>query len=123
MQKGKINQAIGHFEDAMRLKPDWDEPLNILAWYFAVNKETGIYNPDEAVRLAQHACKLTNYQKPDFLDTLAVAYAAKGDFDKAVETLEKALALCRSSQQESLKKELESRLALFKAGKPYIESK
>jgi len=119
---GKINQAIGHFEEAMRLKPDWDEPVNVLAWYFAVNKENEFYNPDEAVRLAQRACELTSYQKPDFLDTLAVAYAAKGDFGKAIETLEKALTLCRSGQQESLKKELESRLALFKAGKPYVET-
>jgi len=121
-QKGKINQAIEHFKEAMRLNPDWDEPANVLAWYFAVNKESEFYNPDEAVRLAQHACRLTNYQKPDFLDTLAVAYAAKGDFGKAIETLEKALALCRSEQQESLKKELESRLVLFKTGKPYVEN-
>ena len=120
---GKINQSIGHFEDAMRLKPDWDEPVNILAWYFAVSKDTEIYNPDEAVRLALRACELTNNQKPDFLDTLAVAYAAKGDFGRAVETLEKALALCRLPQQESLKKELEGRLVLFKAGKPYVESR
>jgi len=123
VRMGKINQAIGHFEDAMRLKPYWDEPANILAWYFAVSKDTEIYNPDEAVRLALHACELTNNQKPDFLDTLAAAYAAKGDFGKAVETIEKALALCGSGQQESLKKELESRLVLFKAGKPYVESK
>ena len=122
VRMGKINQAIGHFEDAMRLKPYWDEPANILAWYFAVSKDTEIYNPDEAVRLALHACELTNNQKPDFLDTLAAAYAAKGDFGKAVETIEKALALCGSPQQESLKKELESRLVLFKAGKPYVES-
>ncbi len=119
---GKINQAIGHVEAAVRLKPDWDEPLNILAWYFAVSRDTEIYNPDEAVRLALRACELTDNQRPDFLDTLAVAYAAKGDFGKAVQTIEKALALCQSPQQQRLKKELENRLLLFKAGKPYVES-
>jgi tetratricopeptide (TPR) repeat protein len=120
---GKINQAIGHAEAAVRLKPDWDEALNVLAWYFAVNKDTEIYNPDEAVKLALRACELTDNQRPDFLDTLAVAYAAKGDFGKAVQTTEQALALCRSAQQEQLRKELESRLLLFRAGKPYVESR
>jgi tetratricopeptide (TPR) repeat protein len=119
---GKISQAIGHVETAVRLRPDWDEALNMLAWYFAVRNDTEIYNPDEAVRLALRACELTDNQRPDYLDTLAVAYASKGDFDKAVQTIEKALALCQSPQQQGLKKELENRLLLFKAGKPYVES-
>jgi hypothetical protein len=56
------------------------------------------------------------------LDTLAVAYAAAGNFSKAIEITGKALELCQSSDQETLKKELESRLALYKANKPYIEN-
>jgi Flp pilus assembly protein TadD len=121
VQRGKIDEAIAHFEEALRLKPDWVEPMNDLAWFLAAGKETTIHNPDEAIRLAQRACELTNYKKPDFLDTLAVAYAAAGDFGKAIATAEKALELCQSSEQNTLKKEVENRLILYKADKPYVE--
>jgi tetratricopeptide (TPR) repeat protein len=122
-QRGKINEAITHFEEALRLKPDWVEPMNNLAWFLVTSKETTIHNPDKAVRLAQRACELTNYKKPDLLDTLAVAYAAAGDFSKAIETAEKALELCQSSEQNVLKEKIENRLVLYKAGKPYIETR
>jgi tetratricopeptide (TPR) repeat protein len=122
VQRGKIGEAITHFEKALRLKPDWIEPMNNLAWLLAASKEATICKPDKAIRLARRACELTNYKEPVLLDTLAVAYAAAGDFSKAIETAEKALELCQSSEQETLKKEIESRLALYKAGKPYIET-
>jgi Flp pilus assembly protein TadD len=121
VQRGKINEAITHFEEVLRLKPDWVGPMNDLAWLLAASKETTIHNPDKAVRLAQRVCELTNYKEPDLLDTLAVTYAAAGDFSKAVETAERALELCQSPEQSTLKQEIESRLVLYKAGKPYIE--
>jgi tetratricopeptide (TPR) repeat protein len=96
--------------------------MNDLAWFLAVSKQASIRNPDRAVKLAQQACELTNYSKLALLDTLAVSYAAAGSFDKAVKTAEKALELCRSPEQEMFKEKIESRLVLFKAGKPYVEN-
>jgi tetratricopeptide (TPR) repeat protein len=121
-QKGKINEALTHYEEALRLKPDWFELMNNLAWFLVASGETTIHNTDKAIRLAQRACELTNYKEPHTLDTLAVAYAAAGDFSKAIETAEKALELCQSPEQNTLKEEIESRLVLYKAGKPYIET-
>jgi hypothetical protein len=95
--------------------------MNELAWYSAVDPKIAAYNPGRAVQLAEEACKITHYSDTGYLDTLAAAYAAAGNFDKAVEITQKNLELCKSTNQESLKKELESRLALYQAGKPYIE--
>ena len=120
-QRGKLDEAITHFEESLRLKPDWVEPMNDLAWFLAASQKTTAHNPDKALRLAQRACELTNYSKPELLDTLAVAYAAAGSFSKAIETAEKALELCRSPKQKTLKDEIENRLVLYKTGKPYIE--
>ena len=122
-KSGKANEAVKHFEDAIRLKPDWTEPMNDLAWFLAASKENTARNPDKAIKLARRVCELTDYKNPELLDTLAVAYAAAGDFNKAVETAEKALELCQSPKQNTLEKEIESRLVLFKAGKPYIETR
>jgi protein O-mannosyl-transferase len=95
--------------------------MNELAWYLAVAPKITEHNPRRAVELAEEACKITHYSDPGYLDTMAIAYAASGDFSKAIGTTEKALELCRSSGQEMLKKEIEIRLALYKSGKPYIE--
>ncbi|MFA5293261.1 MAG: tetratricopeptide repeat protein [Phycisphaerae bacterium] len=122
MQRGEINEAVAHFDEALKLNPDWFEPMNGLSWLLAVSKNNTVHNPDKAVNLAMRACELTDYKNPEILDTLAVAYAATGDFDKAVETVQKALELCKSSKQEDLKKEIENRLALYKAGEPYVEN-
>jgi tetratricopeptide (TPR) repeat protein len=120
-QQGKFKDAIAHLEESLRLKPNEAEYMNDLAWALTIKINSGVYNPGKAIRLAQRACELTNYKKPELLDTLAAAYAAAGDYDKAIETAEKALELCQSPKQETMKKEIQSRLVLFKAGKPYIE--
>jgi protein O-mannosyl-transferase len=120
-QKGKIDEAIVHFEKSLRIEPNWVEPMNNLAWFLAASTKTAAHNPDRAIKLAQRVCKLTNYTKPEPLDTLAVAYAAAGDFSKAIKITEKALKLCQSSQQEALREIFKKRLVLYKAGKPYYE--
>jgi hypothetical protein len=96
--------------------------MNELAWYLAVDPKITAHNPYRAIELAKEACKITHYGDPGNLDTLAVAYAAAGSFSESIEITGKALELCQSSGQETLKKELETRLALYKAGKPYIEN-
>ena len=122
LRSGKINEAITHFERALKLKPDWVELMNTMAWYMAVNTNTAVYNPGRAVKLAQRACELTNYKEPELLDTLGVAYAATGDFDKAVETTQKALKLCQSSEHGALKSEIKNRQNLYMGKKSFIEN-
>jgi len=97
--------------------------INNLAWSLAVSPEITEHNPDKAIRLARHACELTHYSRPESLDTLAVSYAAGGAFDKAIEAAQKALQLCQSSGQKTLREEIKNRLVLYKAGKPYIEAR
>ena len=120
-KKGKISEAITHLKETLRLRPDWVDPMNNLAWLLATHEETRFRNPKEAVRLAERACELTDYENPALLDTLAAAYAAAGKFPRAIETAEKALQLAQSSGQNELMSEIQNRLRLYKAGQPYIE--
>ncbi|MFA5293408.1 MAG: tetratricopeptide repeat protein [Phycisphaerae bacterium] len=121
-QRGKITDAVIHFEKAIRLKPYWFEPMNDLAWILSVNKDAAIRNPVRAVGLARRACELTNYENPGILDTLAAAYASAGNFSMAIETSMNALKLCKSPRQDIFKKEIESRLVLYRAGESFIET-
>lgn len=55
------------------------------------------------------------------LDTLAAAYAEAGRFAEAVATAEEAVALAKSAQQPALADDIQSHLALYRAGKSYRE--
>jgi hypothetical protein len=57
--------------------------LNNLAWVLATSADDKVRNGDRAVELAKTACAGTNYVRPDFLSTLAAAYAETGDFQTA----------------------------------------
>jgi len=59
---------------------------------------------------------------PDFLDTLAAAYAEAGLFDKAIDTAQQARRLSADSQHESLAQQIQERLRLYEQRRPYHDS-
>ncbi|MBC8378687.1 MAG: sel1 repeat family protein, partial [Planctomycetes bacterium] len=105
----------------LKVKPDSIAILNDLAWIQATCDNEKIRNPKEAVALAEKACLLTNYKSAQTLDTLATAYAAKGDFAAAVRTTEKAIKLAIAKGDNALVKELKGRLELYKNDKAYLD--
>ena len=115
---GKHRQAIEHFQQALKLQPDGFVTLNNLAWTLATVDNEKFRDPAEAVRFAERACELTQYSQPMCLDTLAAAYAADGDFAKAVEMAEKALQL--TGDNEEMANDIRKHIELFKTNKPYI---
>ena len=74
------------------------------------------------LELAEKACELTNYRMPEFLDTLAATYAATGNFDKAIETAQKAGELANRFNKTNLSNSIYMRLELYKKGKAYRPS-
>ena len=117
----KIDEAVKHFRQVLRLKPNSVAVLNRLARLSATSRDSTIYDPQQAVLLAQQVCELTGYKEPNALDTLSVAYAAAGRFPEAVGMAEKALKRAKSVAQKELTEDIQNRLNLFKAGKPYVE--
>ncbi len=118
-QLGKYDLAIENWTKAAELKPDDAELLNNLAWLLATTGDVSVQNAKKAVELAQHACELTGYKNPSFLDTLAAAYAAAGRFDDAVKTAQQALDIAKSGSQKDLNNEIQSHVKLYQAGQPY----
>jgi len=118
--QGRFSEAAGHYQYALGLKPHYI-PLNNLAWLKATHADPDFYDPEEAIHLAEQACELSDYRKPDILDTLAAAYAAAGRFSHAIETAQKAMDIAESAGQKALANEIRKRMELYKAGQPYIE--
>src|SRR5207249_808046 len=77
----RFDEARGHFEISLRLKPDNPAALNDLAWLLTA-ENIARRNVAEGVHLAERACELTTNREPMYLDTLAVAYSEAGRFDK-----------------------------------------
>ena len=118
-QQGDIAEAAAEYAEAMRLKPDSIGAVNNLAWIRATSQEAGLRDGAEAVRLAQRACELAGRREPGTLGTLAAACAEAGKFPAAVAAEEEALELAKTAKQAALAKAIQSRLDLYRAGKPY----
>lgn len=122
-QQGHGKEAISHYREALQLDPDLLVALNNLAWLLAVSPGADVRNGAEAVLLAERACERTGYRETDFIGTLAAAYAEAGQFDKAVETAQKACALASSLGQTVLVARNLELLQRYKNREPYHERK
>jgi rhomboid protease GluP len=86
-------EAIQHYQEAIHLKPDLAEARNNLAWLLATADDARYRNPAEALAQAQQAVELSHWKEAAFIDTLAEALYQDGQYQQAVETQKKALAL------------------------------
>ncbi len=86
-----IRTAASHFAHAAQHRPDDAYFCNDLAWELAVSPHEQIRRPRDAIALAELACQATGHSNPMYLDTLAAAYAADGQFSEAVEAQRQSL--------------------------------
>jgi len=93
LQRARFDDALTHFREAVRLQPDWPQALINLASLLAAAPSEAMRDPAAAVRLAERAVALTRRQDPNALDVLASSLAASGEFRRAVEAADAALAL------------------------------
>ncbi|MHB8972264.1 MAG: tetratricopeptide repeat protein [Pirellulaceae bacterium] len=115
---GRIPEAVASWRDVMRLQPDDVETLNQLALVLATCPIESVRNGKEAVEFAKRAVELSNGQEPVFLNTLAAAYAEVGQFDKALDTAEGALALATRQHNTALADTLRAAIQRYQAGSP-----
>ena len=143
--EGRLDEAISHYQEAIRINPnDADaksnlardselkkamnlaaaDPaaLNNLAWRLATSPAAGLRNGTLAVKLAEHACELTQYRVTVMVGTLAAAYAEAGRFDEAVATGQKACALASEFGEADLLQRNQELVALYQAHRAYHES-
>lgn len=121
VQSGKPREAVAEYCEVLASRPNQPEALNNVAWLLATCADATVRNGAEAVRLAEHACRLSGNAQPRALGTLAAAYAEAGRFPEAVETAQKAADAARASGNDQLAAMSEQLVTLFRAGKPYHE--
>ncbi len=111
--------AAKQYRELLKSSPRQPMALNNLAWILATSKDAKLKNPADAVMFAERLCELTKHGEPISLDTYSVALAADGQFEKAIEWLQKAIALAKQNGRST--KNMERRLKLFQAQESYEE--
>jgi protein O-mannosyl-transferase len=119
--KGDTAAAIAECETALRLKPDYVEAENNLAWILATSPEPSLRNGPRALDLGREAARLSNYNDPHILDTLAAAFAETGQFAEAIKVGEQAMQLTTDQTNAVPAHALRLRLEGYRAGKPFHE--
>jgi serine/threonine protein kinase len=119
--QGKTNEAMPYYQEIVStclpaLHEDDPESLDGLAWFQATCLAPAFRNSTNAIWLGEKAVHITGRKNPEMLGVLAAAYAADGQFDKAVAAQKEAAHL---PQEITAKAESAARLALYENRKTY----
>jgi hypothetical protein len=106
-----LSEAINHYQRVLAVDTNSVAALSGLSWLRATASDPRLRNSDEAARLAERACQLTQNQEASLVGILAVAYAEAGHLSNAVVTAEKAHALALAQGQKDVYVEAELDLA------------
>ncbi len=120
-RSGRIPEAITHYRQALQIKPEYALAMNNLAFVLATLPPAQGGDAGEALSLAQRACALTGNRVAADLDTLAIAYAAQGRFSEAIPTAQQALDLARTAGLTQFASQIETRVELYRSGRPYSQ--
>jgi len=115
---GRHGQAAEHLRRAARSRPGDPTLARTLAWVLATAPEAGARSGREALRLAERAAR-ADRDDPLALDALAAAHAELGSFEKAVASAARAAELAGRAGRSDLAGQIDARLALYRAGRPY----
>ena len=121
MRRADPAAALPHLERVVLEDPEDLGVTNALAWHRAACPRDDVRDEERALELARGVVARSPTPNASYLDTLAVAQAASGLFDEAIETTRQALDLLDSKQKGGGAQagELRARLALYRERKPY----
>lgn len=117
--QGRPAEAATEFYAALTVAPDDAKALSGLAWIKATAANPALHDPDDAVRLAEHADRLTAHTDIGVLDALAAAYASAGRFSDAVSAARAGIAAAETAELASVAAEFRKRLALYEQRHAY----
>ena len=82
--------------------------MNGLAWLYATSSDPAFRNPGAALEYALKAVSSgKEHPDPNYLDTLAEAYYANKQYQDAIKTEQRAIALASQEQKAQFQKSLE----------------
>jgi Tfp pilus assembly protein PilF len=117
LARGERREAIEALRSAHRKQPDGLRSMNDLAWHLATESDPALRDPEQARLLARQAVKQTLRTNPATLDTLAIAWAANGNFETALRVADEALTKARAQGNTALVAEITAHRREIEAGR------
>ncbi len=121
-RQGNDGPAIAEYNAALQLTPQNPAWMRKLAWLLATTTEHALGNAREALRLSRLADDLAAPATAEDWDTRGAVCAEAGQFPEAITAATKALGLANSAGQKDLAAQIQLRLQLYQAGKPFHET-
>jgi len=118
LRKGRVREAIGHYEQALGIAPEDPQSSNNIAWVLATASDASLRDGRKAVGFAQQAAQLSGGREPQFLRTLAAAYAESGRFSEAVAAAQQAAMIARMQGKAEVANRLKQDLVLYREFQP-----
>ncbi len=112
-----VDDALAEFREALRLAPDWPAALDRVALLLATHPEPRARDPENALRLAHRAMKLTGGNDPMTLEVEAAAYASAGRFAEAESEERKVLEMALANGNDALAAEARGAIELYRSGR------
>ena len=112
----EYERALSDYNEAIRLNPKNDSAYNNRAMLLAACADAKHRNGRKAVKDALRACELTDWKKPEALDTLAASFAETGDFENAIKWESRAIEIAPTDTEL---RAYRVRLELYYSGTPY----
>jgi tetratricopeptide (TPR) repeat protein len=108
---GRGEDALNSLERGLEADPVNTGILNDMGWLYATVEPSALRDPAKALAYAQRAVEASGGTDANVLDTLAEAYYANRELDKAIEIEERALEIAPESEA------LQSQLVKFREAK------
>lgn len=118
-ESGQIDAAKKHYARSLSIESRWPEAMNNTAWTLATHPSEKTRNGQRSLQLAKRICQATDEAEPQFLETLAAAYAKLNKFDDAISTQQRALSLYASLRLQQHSDSANARLKLYRDHVPF----
>lgn len=124
LESGRAEAAVADFKGCLAIEPAFLEAANQLALIMAAHPLESVRAERVALRTADRLCRLTQNKNAQFLDTLGIAQASVGDFEKALASVRAAINLYEAAGRTRAElSPLDARIKLYEARKPYREAR
>jgi len=116
-------QALTWFKSAVTTSPDDVNIVNEVAWTLAVTHLEPLRKPSYALEIMEHAMTADEaaQKNPAYLDTWAAAYAANGNFTRAIVLQQQAVDAARGQEESDVVEVLQKHLDAFQRGETVID--
>ena len=117
--KGDYQRAQKDLDLALEKRPDDANAINQKAWMLSVSPDSRYRDGKKALALARKAINIKT--SPNYLDTLAAAYAENGQYKEAASVQRKVIALLTQEEQLNRLDIYLERLKKYESDEPWRE--